>query len=184
MNELQQAQGQALAPALPALIGKYLEWLDRAPITSKAYLSHLRQFGGWMRYKGITTPERRDIISYRDWLTSEHPAIIYDVLEGWLPSGSQTDNVLLIYTHNTARFGQYSVKTNPYLLRLSAGADGTAKVDTLVTYPESTVSSSAEQMNDVLTYVKDNFPAKSYGMTFASHASGYLPAGFYGMSDR
>lgn len=143
-------------------------------------------YGGNPGNRVTALNNRRVVLMYEagyNSLSDDLKEDVNDVLEGWLPSGSQTDNVLLIYTHNTARFGQYSVKTSPYLLRLSAGADGTAKVDTLVTYPESTVSSSAEQMNDVLTYVKDNFPAKSYGMTFASHATGYLPAGFYGMSD-
>jgi hypothetical protein len=34
-------------------------------------------------------------------------------------------------------------------------------------------------LNSVLTYVKDNFKAKSYGLIYSSHATGYLPSGFY-----
>ena len=144
-------------------------------------------YGGNPGNRVTTINNRRVVLLYEagyNSLSEDLKQDINDVLGGWLPPGGQTDNVLLVYTHNTARNGQYSTLTNPYLLRLSSGADGTAKIDTLVTYPESTISSSAEQLNYVLTYVKDNFPAKSYGMTFSSHATGYLPAGFYGMPDR
>lgn len=34
-------------------------------------------------------------------------------------------------------------------------------------------------MRQVLTYVKDEFPAKGYGLVFSSHGSGWLPAGYY-----
>ena len=106
-----------------------------------------------------------------------------DVMNGWLPGTDKKDNVLLVYTHQPKRDGMYSVRTNPYLLRISAGPDGTTRVDTLVTYPETSISASTEQVNTVLTYVKNKFPAKSYGMTFSSHSTGYLPVGFYGKPD-
>lgn len=130
--------------------------------------------------------DRRVVLMYQAGYNSLSDCLrddLSDVIEGWLPEGKKKDNVLLVYTHQPARDGQYNVRTTPYLLRLSAGTDGSARIDTLVTYPESSISSSAEQLNKVLTYVVDNFPAKSYGMTFASHSTGYLPAGFYGRSD-
>lgn len=130
--------------------------------------------------------ERRVVLMYQAGYNSLSDCLrddLNDVIDGWLPNGGKKDNVLLVYTHQPARDGQYNVKTTPYLLRLSAGADGNAKIDTLVTYPESSISSSAEQLNKVLTYVVDHFPAKSYGMIFESHSTGYLPAGFYGRSD-
>lgn len=130
--------------------------------------------------------DRRVVLMYQAGYNSLSDCLrddLNDVIEGWLPEGKKKDNVLLVYTHQPARDGQYNVRTTPYLLRLSAGTGGSARIDTLVTYPESSISSSAEQLNKVLTYVVDNFPAKSYGMIFASHSTGYLPAGFYGRSD-
>ena len=106
-----------------------------------------------------------------------------DVINSWLPQSGQKDNVLLVYTHQPKRDGLYSTQTTPYLLRLSADAEGNARIDTLKTYPKTSISASANQLNKVLTYVKDNFPATGYGMTFSSHATGYLPAGFYSKPD-
>lgn len=109
---------------------------------------------------------------------------IDSLMRGWLPAAGTRDNILLLYTHKTARYGDYKTPTSPYLIRLTSRPDGKAHKDTLVTYPEGTVSSSALQFNKVLTYVNENFPAKGYGLIYLSHATGYLPAGFYGRSDR
>ena len=39
-------------------------------------------------------------------------------------------------------------------------------------------------LREVLGFVKDNFPAKGYGMVFSSHGSGWLPAGYYSEPDK
>ena len=65
------------------------------------------------------------------------------------------------------------------LVRLTSRKDKTVNVDTLVVFPESSISASAEQINNVLNYIKNKFQAQSYGMIFSSHATGYLPIGYY-----
>lgn len=150
------------------------------------YFINGNTYGGNPGNRVPASNDRRVVLMYQAGYNSLSDCLrddLNDVINGWLPNGGMKDNVLLVYTHQPARDGQYNVKTTPYLLRLSAGAGGNARIDTLVTYPKSSISSSAEQLNKVLTYVVDNFPAKSYGMTFASHSTGYLPAGFYGRSD-
>ena len=104
---------------------------------------------------------------------------IADLKSGYLPGSRRNDDVMLVYSHTTSKSGNYSVKTSPILMRLSSALDGTVVTDTLVVYEEGTVSSSAEQLNEVLSYIRDEFPARSYGMVFSSHATGYLPAGYY-----
>ena len=64
-------------------------------------------------------------------------------------------------------------------MRIYKGYGGEVVTDTLVRYPASVHSADPAQLNAVLTYVRDNFPAKTYGMIFSSHATGYLPAGYY-----
>lgn len=59
---------------------------------------------------------------------------------------------------------------------------GQTIVDTLKTFPYEKKFALANTMNEVLNYVKDNFPADEYGMIFSSHATGYLPAGYYSNS--
>lgn len=102
-----------------------------------------------------------------------------DLKRGYLPGSRRNDDVMLAYMHHTTRSGNYSTPNPPVLMRLYADPDGGVVTDTLVVYPESTVSASPEQLNEVLSYVLDEFPARSYGMVFSSHATGYLPAGYY-----
>ena len=102
-----------------------------------------------------------------------------DLMSGDVPSSGRMNDILLIYSHQLASKGNYSVPTSPVLMHVYKQADGTVAKDTLEVYPAGTCSSSASQLNEVLTYVKDNYPAKSYGMIFSSHATGYLPLGYY-----
>lgn len=111
--------------------------------------------------------------SLNSYLSSD----IRDICSGWLPKSRRTDDVLLIYSHIATK--GYNTRYNPTLTRVYTDNAGSIHKDTLMTYPEETISSSALQLNTVLTYIKDRFPAKSYGMIFSSHATGYLPSGYY-----
>ncbi len=104
------------------------------------------------------------------------PKNIKDLTGNWLPGEAVRENVLLIYSHiaNDSR-----CKPSPsHLIRVYKNHRNEIISDTLVTYSESAISASAEQLNRVLTDVKELVYAKSYGMIFSSHATGYLPAGF------
>lgn len=107
---------------------------------------------------------------------------IQDLKSGWLPGNKTNDNVMLIYAHSTKKYNDYKTPTSPHLVRLYKNSKGTVIADTLVTYPQGSLSTSAARLNEVLTYVNQKFPAKSYGMIFSSHATGYLPAGYYNNS--
>ena len=104
---------------------------------------------------------------------------IEDLCKGWTPTIKGTDDVLLVYSHQPKSRGQYTAGNPPVLMRIYHDPEGVVIRDTLVTYQVESISASAQQLNEVLTYVKDNFIARSYGMVFSSHATGYLPAGFY-----
>lgn len=104
---------------------------------------------------------------------------IQDLMKGNLPSNSRMKDVLLVYSHLPSKKNAYSEPNPPVLMRIYSGKEGEVVSDTLVRYPASVHSADPVQLNAVLTYVKDNFPAKTYGMIFSSHATGYLPAGYY-----
>ena len=63
----------------------FVKWIDRSDKTTRSYLTNLRQFVAWMRYEGITSPTRQNIIDYRQWLIAEHDAIAFDpeIGKGW-----------------------------------------------------------------------------------------------------
>ena len=104
---------------------------------------------------------------------------IDDIQKGWLPGSGRSANILLVYSHLPVKRGNYSTPTSPTLTRISVSNEGTVIKDTLKVYPEGTRSATAEQLHEVLNYVKTTFPVKSYGMIFSSHATGYLPSGYY-----
>lgn len=104
---------------------------------------------------------------------------IEDLKKGYIPLNMRTSDVVLIYSHFPIPGEGYKTQSSPTLVRLHKGIDSVLVADTLVIYPEGTVSASAEQIHNVLSYINKNFRAKSYGMIFSSHATGYLPAGYY-----
>lgn len=117
--------------------------------------------------------------SLTDFLDSDFE----DLKTGWLPGKKGSDNILLVYKHSTAGYSDYTTPTSPNLMRIYLDKQGNIVSDTLVTYPSGSISSSAAMLNKVLSYVREQFPAKGYGMIFSSHATGYLPAGYYSNPD-
>lgn len=103
-----------------------------------------------------------DNASLSSTLTSE----IESLRKGW----TYTGNRCLIYID--------PVNDVPRLLSLRGGCSTypVPFIDTLAVYPEEN-SASAEVFNRVIKDVVQLHPADSYGLIFASHASGWLPEG-------
>ena len=72
----------------------------------------------------------------------------------------------------------YNPTTPTYIINMYRSTNWQATFDTLKTFP-STVISSKETLNNTLTFIRDNYPAKSYGLLFSSHMTGWLPKGYY-----
>ena len=81
---------------------------------------------------------------------------------------------VIVFSH--LKYGGYS---GPVLIDATLGSGGKVELDTLVRYPSNTVSASAQTVKEVLRYVKENYPAREYGMIISSHASGWVPAGYF-----
>ncbi len=164
-----------LSLAILILTGCTPSWEDSMIISG----SGLRDMG----ISRVESGEKRKVLllysagynNLRDYLRED----IEELKEGMLPKDGRSDDVVLVYTHSSKTAQDYVTSTTPYLIRLYSDADGTVVSDTLVTYPDNTISSSAAQLNAVLDYVRRNFNAKSYGMVFSSHATGFLPSGYY-----
>lgn len=104
---------------------------------------------------------------------------INDLKKGWIPSRNAS-SVLLVFSKRTKDNREdYSIKTPAHLIRLYRGAAGELVSDTLKTWPEGTVAASASTLREVLSYVRTSFPSSDYGMIFSSHASGWVPKGYY-----
>ena len=130
---------------------------------------------------GTTDPKKYDrvMLLYSagfNNLSSYLKGDIEELKRGALPA-SNDENVILVYSHFPT--GGYNTPSSPTLVRLTGKKDKTVKADTLMIFPDNSISASADQIETVLTYVKENFPSQNYGMIFSSHATGYLPVGFY-----
>lgn len=101
---------------------------------------------------------------------------IDELISGEIPSFNQNDDALVIFNHSTYQNrSNYKTPTSPVLYQVYRMGDGSIVRDTLKVYPEGTVTAEKGTFNEVLTYIKEAFPADSYGMVVSSHATGWAP---------
>ena len=99
--------------------------------------------------------------------------------EGWLPGNRRNDDVLLVMSHVTRSRRNYTRETEPVLIRMYRDGDDVAVLDTLRTWPVGTSIANAGMVTEVLELVRELFPAAGYGAVFSSHATGWLPEGYF-----
>ena len=93
---------------------------------------------------------------------------IQELKQGYVPS-KDSKEVLLVYLH--------SVNSSPRLFRLYS-SDNTIKEINIESYDNHN-SASADVLNKILNRVKSSFKSKEYGLILWSHATGWLPQGYY-----
>lgn len=124
---------------------------------------------------------RRVLLFYECGFNSLHTYISSDMnaelTQGYIPKEGRNAPVLLVYSKLAENDSYKPVKS--YLRRLHLDADGRTVSDTLKTFDEQVVASDPQTMKQVLHFVKEKYPAASYGMVFSSHGSGWLPNGYY-----
>lgn len=115
-------------------------------------------------------------------LASELEEDIKELKQGLVPGNGTDDDVLLVFSHR-----KYSQSTDPrnapLLQRIYRLPDGQTICDTLKTWSLSTISADPATISEVFDYVVKEFPSADYGALFSSHATGYLPEGFYSKPD-
>ena len=96
-----------------------------------------------------------------------------DLASGTLPLFNRQADVLLVLSRLPQN--RLSSTNAPVLYRMYADKNGEVARDTLLTWGTSTPLCTPDLLNETLTFIKDEFPAKGYGMVFSSHASGWIP---------
>lgn len=66
----------------------------------------------------------------------------------------------------------------PILTELRTDLYGNVICDTLEVFPSTTHSADAKTVRNVLTKIKDAYPAKSYNLLFSSHGTGWAPENY------
>jgi hypothetical protein len=88
---------------------------------------------------------------------------------GFIPDKESKD-ILILYAH--------LAEGNPRLVRLYKDTDGTVIEDPVAAYEDQN-SANGDVLKAVLNKVKSIFPSKEYGLILWSHATGWLPQGYY-----
>ena len=114
--------------------------------------------------------------SLRDYLYED----IQDLKKGYAP-GIKDSRAFLVISHLSVRRGDYSKETSPQLIRIYSDKKNGVVFDTLKSYNGNLSEKST--MNTILSDIKKQFPSEHYGMVFSSHASGWLPVGYYNDPD-
>lgn len=97
----------------PALFDDFVRYIDRGEKTTHTYITNLRQFAAWLAYMSINKPVRKDIILYRDYLTTEHDAIYLEPgsVNGWMYRTDKAGrNIRIICKPNTVKQYLQSVR--------------------------------------------------------------------------
>ena len=104
-------------------------------------------------------------------LSSDGEADLSDIKHAWLPSTREKDKILLVFYHFTGK--------TPTLSRLSTTRDGESVEEIIQTYPTSINSATVEVLETVLADAERAWPASHNSLILWSHASGFLPEGYY-----
>ena len=94
-----------------------------------------------------------------------------DFKASWLPASKDKHQIVLVYHH--------FLDQAPVLERLSKDKRGNLVEDVILEYPFSTNSAKAATLSAVLSDAAAAWPADRLGLVLSSHASGFLPAGYY-----
>ena len=124
----------------------------------------------------LPTEEVRNVmIMYSAGYNDLSGSLIQDLEEldyGFVPgASSRADNILLVFTRQ-----KYYDSSAPFLYRLYKDKEGTVVKDTLLTWDKTTQATDPAVLKEVMTFARQKFPAKGYGLVYSSHASGWHPA--------
>ena len=102
---------------------------------------------------------------------------IRDLKTGFVP-GKKDKRALVVISHSSYGRLTYTPNTSSYIIRLYKNKN-LVVADTLKTIEAGKFLTQPGVMKETLEYVKTNFKSEHYGMVFSSHATGWIPEGYY-----
>lgn len=103
---------------------------------------------------------------------------LIEMASGYVPEGtSATTNAFVVLSRLPVN--SLSTTSAPVLYRMYKTPGGVVVRDTLRRWTTEDRLFGGTVMRDALQTVQDRIPAKSYGVVLSSHASGWLPPGYY-----
>lgn len=121
---------------------------------------------------------RQVMIMYSAGFNSLSGALTTDLRqmeEGFVPTAqSRADHILLVLSRHT--HSGYSTPVAPVLYRLYKDREGNVVRDTLLRWKPEDQACDPAVLREVMTFAKEKFPAKGYGLVLSSHGSGWIPS--------
>lgn len=121
---------------------------------------------------------RQVMIMYSAGFNSLSGALTTDLRqmeEGFVPTAqSRADHILLVLSRHT--HSGYSTPVAPVLYRLYKDREGNVVRDTLLRWKPEDQACDPAVLREVMTFAKEKFPAKGYGLVISSHGSGWIPS--------
>lgn len=117
---------------------------------------------------------RRSLLIYMagaNSLSVNSESDLSDVEAGYVPEDGKKDDILMVFCHNRNQ--------SPMLMRLWKDSSGEVHRKVIVDYGSSFKSTSAEGVERVLSDAAKAYPCVEYGLLLWSHATGWLPQGYY-----
>ena len=102
---------------------------------------------------------------------------IKSLKEGFVPAKGTGKPVLLVVAKSVVG-RDYENPAPPHMIQVYKKGKSVI-LDTVKTYSPTMVLANAESLRTVLTDIREMYPAKSYGMVFSSHSTGWLPYRYY-----
>ena len=103
---------------------------------------------------------------------------LYEMADGYLPEGTAAEtNAFVVLSRLPVN--SLSTTSAPVLYRMYRTPEGMVVRDTLRRWTTEDRLFGGSVLHDALLTVRDRIPSKSYGMVLSSHASGWLPPGYY-----
>ncbi|MGM9748343.1 MAG: clostripain-related cysteine peptidase, partial [Candidatus Cryptobacteroides sp.] len=110
---------------------------------------------------------------------------IEELCAGKVPDLAEGNDLFFIFSQLCKTYSTHNVCTHsPVLFRVGKDKYGNVVRDTVLTLSPEEDAADSKTLNKVLTYIKDNYVADSYGIVLSSHGTGYLPANYYSGSDK
>lgn len=109
---------------------------------------------------------------------------IEELCTGKVPDLAEGNDLFFIFSQLCRSYSSHTVCPNsPVLFRVGKDSEGNIIRDTVLRLSPEEDATDAKTLTKVLTYIKDNYEADSYGIVLSSHGTGYLPTNYYTGSD-
>ena len=102
---------------------------------------------------------------------------IDELCQGAIPE-FKSHNAILVFSHTTKTYSDYTTPNSPVLIRIYRDKKGIPVRDTVMVYSSETYSIDEQTVSSVLNKVRTDYPAKHYGLVFSSHSTGWIPPGY------